>query len=63
MGQAHSAHASFHLYRLSVIATWPESEYKQAALAAAEAAFQGELAFERSSHTCQHLVGPAGSRQ
>jgi len=47
MSQAFSAHASFLRYRLNVITAWPESDYKQAALAAAEAALQGEMAFER----------------
>jgi hypothetical protein len=47
MSQAFSAHASFHRYRLNVITNWPESECKRAALAAAEAALQGELAFDR----------------
>ena len=37
--------------------TWPESESKRAALAAAEAALQGELAFERAVHG-RHLGGP-----
>ena len=45
MSQSLSAHANFHRYRLNVIATWPESECKQAALAAAESALQGEMAF------------------
>jgi hypothetical protein len=49
MSQAFSAHASFHRYRLNVIETWPESQCKQAAQAAAEAALQGELAFARSA--------------
>ena len=42
-----SAHESFQRYRLNVIATWPESEWKRVALAAADAALQEELAFER----------------
>jgi hypothetical protein len=50
MSQAFSAHASFHRYRLDVIATWPESECKRAAMAAAEAAFQGELVYQRSAY-------------
>jgi hypothetical protein len=49
MSQSFSAHASFHRYRLNVIAAWPESECKRTALAAAAAAFQGELAFERAA--------------
>ena len=60
MSQAFSAHASFHRYRLDVIATWPETEGKQAALAAAEAAFQGELAFARAAHGGAAAAGPIG---
>jgi hypothetical protein len=51
------SHASFHRYRLHVISTWPESECKKAAMAAAEAALQGELAFERVAR--QRLGGKA----
>ena len=36
----------FHLYRVQVIARWPESEYKRAALSAAGTALIRELAFE-----------------
>jgi hypothetical protein len=52
-----SANASFHRYRLSLIATWPESECKRAALAAAEAALQGELAFVRVARRRRHVDG------
>jgi hypothetical protein len=45
MSQSFSAHASFHRYRLNLITAWPESECKRAALAAAESALQGEMAF------------------
>jgi hypothetical protein len=55
-----SARESFHRYRLNVIATWPESECKQAALAAVEAALQEELAFERAARV--RLGGPSGPR-
>jgi len=58
MKQAFSAHASFHRYRLKVITAWPESECKRAALAAAETALQGELAFECAAPQGQHLGGP-----
>lgn len=58
MSQAHSAHVSFHCYRLSMIAIWPDSECKQAALAAARAAYQGGLAIERAAA----LDGPTGPR-
>jgi hypothetical protein len=60
MSQAFSAHASFHRYRLDVIATWPETERKRAALAAAEAAFQGELAFAHAAHTGGASAGHSG---
>jgi hypothetical protein len=62
MSQAFSAQASFHRYRLDVIAAWPESDCKRAALAAAEAAFQGELAFERAASMRRHHGGPSGPR-
>ena len=55
MSQVFSSHASFHRYRLNVIAAWPESECKRTALAAAAAAFKGELAFERTSSTWRRL--------
>jgi hypothetical protein len=47
MSQGITTNASFHRYRISVIATWPESGFKRAAMAAARAALQQELAFER----------------
>ena len=62
MNDAFSAHAAFHSYRLIVIAGWPESEYKQAALAAARAALQRELTFERATHTGGTPAGPAPGR-
>ena len=46
MSQKFSANASFQRYRIVVISTWPDSESKRAALAAAEAALQEESAFE-----------------
>jgi hypothetical protein len=51
MNQAITGNAAFHRYRLEVIATWPENECKRAALAAAQAALQRELAFERAVRT------------
>jgi hypothetical protein len=58
MSQSFSAHASFHRYRLNVIAAWPESECKRTALAAAAAAFQGELAFERAARPWRASADP-----
>jgi hypothetical protein len=44
-----SERVSFHRYRITVISTWPTSEYKRAALAAAQAALERELAYDQSS--------------
>jgi len=49
MSRSVSTHTSFHRYRLHVIATWPESGCKQAALAAAKAALERDLVFERAA--------------
>ena len=38
--------SSFHRYRISVIAQWPESDYKKAALSAAQAALLKDQAFQ-----------------
>jgi len=62
MSQTLSAHASFLRYRLSVIAAWPESECRRALLAAAEAALQGELAFERAAGTGRRPGVPPAPR-
>jgi hypothetical protein len=43
---ASSTQSYFHRYRVQVIARWPESEYKRAALSAAGTALIRELAFE-----------------
>lgn len=41
--------SKYHLYRLNVIATWPDGPEKKTALAAAEAALRRELEFERQA--------------
>jgi hypothetical protein len=45
----YSTHSYFHCYRVQVIARWPESEYKRAALNAAGTALIRELAFEQAT--------------
>jgi hypothetical protein len=47
----HSEKVKFQQYRKTVIAGWPESETKRAAMASAHAALQHELAFERARRT------------
>jgi hypothetical protein len=49
MSQTFSERASFHRYRLAAVTGWPEGEFKKAAMAAAGAALQGEMAFVRSA--------------
>jgi hypothetical protein len=44
-----STQSYFHCYRVQVIARWPDSEYKRAALNAAGTALIRELAFERAT--------------
>ena len=58
MSRAYSEHAAFHHYRLDVIAAWPESESKRAALAAARAALERELAFEHATPAGSHSMVP-----
>jgi hypothetical protein len=50
-----SERTSFQQYRLAVIAAWPEGECKRAALAAARAALQRELAFDLASRVANRL--------
>jgi hypothetical protein len=50
-----SERASFHQYRISVIAAWPEGDVKRAAMAAARAALQRELAFDQTSRVTNRL--------
>ena len=45
-----SEKAGFERYRLMVIATWPESAAKRAALQSASAALERELAFAQSRY-------------
>jgi hypothetical protein len=42
-----TAQTRFHQYRISVIETWPEGATRQSALAAARAALNRELTYER----------------
>jgi hypothetical protein len=51
MNHNNSERAKFQQYRMSVIASWPESETKRAAMASAQAALQHELRFERDRRT------------
>ena len=51
MNHNNSERAKFQQYRMSVIASWPESETKRAAMASAQAALQHELRFERARRT------------
>jgi hypothetical protein len=46
---ANSTQSDFHRYRVQVIARWPESEYKRAALRAARNSLNGELAYEQAT--------------
>jgi hypothetical protein len=50
-----SERASFHQYRIAVIAAWPEGECKRAAMSAARAALQRELAFDQTSRMTNRL--------
>ena len=64
MNQAFSERASFHRYRLAVITTWPEGEFKKAALAAAGAEAARRVAellilrqdMPRSLHSCMNFI-------
>ena len=47
--RVNSTQSYFHRYRVQVIARWPESEYKRAALRAARTSLNGELAFEQAT--------------
>ena len=49
---AYSTQSHFHRYRVEVIAQWPESEYKRAALSAARTALIEALAFEQAKIQC-----------
>jgi hypothetical protein len=44
-----TAQTRFHQYRISVIETWPEDATRQSALAAARAALNRELTYERET--------------
>ena len=50
--------SSFHRYRINVIAQWPESEYKQAALRAARAALLRDQAFQSAGDYTAAVVSP-----
>jgi hypothetical protein len=43
-----TAQTRFHRYRISVIETWPEDATRQSVLAAARAALNRELTYERA---------------
>lgn len=60
--RAQSALTLFNRFRIDVIATWPEGEGKQAAMAAAKAALQGGLAFERVASAGRRLGALRGQR-
>jgi hypothetical protein len=50
-----SERASFHQYRMAVIATWPEGETKRAAMSSARAALKRELAFDQTSRVTNRV--------
>ena len=56
-----SERVAFERYRLIVISTWPESESKRVALAAARAAFEREAAFAQSSNARNSSSAPLSS--